>query len=153
MKREQLDRQALGEELITLSDAELSTLPLDERLGDAVRAARTMKSHGALRRQKQLIGKLMRDVDPEPIRTQLQALRADDLRLKRIFANAERWRDTIIRDGAEGLTAFESEIGKSDMTLRNLLAELEVAISDRAETTVRRNIFRRVHEILGRIPQ
>ena len=153
MKREQLDRQALGEQLITLSDAELSTLPLEERLGDAVRAARTMKSHGALRRQKQLIGKLMRDINPEPIRAQLQALRADDLRLKRIFANAERWRDRIIRDGAEGLAAFEAEIGESDMALRKLLAELEVAISDRAETTARRNIFRRVHEILGRILQ
>ena len=153
LKREQLERQALGEQLIALSDAELSTFVLDERLADAVRAARTIKSHGALRRQKQLIGKLMRDVDPEPIRAQLQALRSDELREKRIFANAERWRDRIIREGADGLAAFEAETGGTDMTLRGLLAELDVAISDRAETTARRNIFRRVHEIIGRIPQ
>ena len=153
MKREQLDRQALGEQLISLSDAELSALDLNERLGDAVRAARTMKSHGALRRQKQLIGKLMRDIDPEPIRTQLNALRADDLRAKRVFANSERWRDRIVREGAAGLAAFEAETGVPDPALRNLFAEFEVALSDRAETTARRNIFRRVHEILGRIPQ
>lgn len=153
MKREQLDRQALGEQLIALSDSELLTLKLEERLSDAVRAAKTMKSHGALRRQKQLIGKLMRDIDPEPIRSQLLELRADDLRAKRVFANAERWRDRIVREGAEGLAAFETEIGEPDVALRNLFAELEVALSDRAETTARRNIFRRVHEILGRIPQ
>lgn len=153
MKREQLDRQALGEQLIVLSDNELSTFELEERLVDAIRAARTIKSYGALRRQKQLIGKLMRDIDPEPIRAQLDALRADDARMKRIFASAERWRDRIVREGTEGLAAFEAETGQPDTTLRRLVAGLEVAISDRAETTARRNIFRRVHEILGRIPQ
>ena len=71
-KREQLERQALGEELIALSDADLATMPVDDRLGEAIRSARTIRSHGALRRQKQLIGKLMRDVDPAPIRDRLQ---------------------------------------------------------------------------------
>jgi ribosome-associated protein len=152
-KLEQLERQALGERLIELSDAELASLALEERLADAVRNARTMTSHGALRRQKQLIGKLMRNVDPEPVRAQLQALRSDDRREKRIFARAEKWRDRIVRDRQAGLDAFETETGQPDPVLRQLLVELDVAISDRDETTVRRNIFRRIHTILGRISQ
>jgi len=67
-KREQLELQALGEQLIGLSADELSALPIDERLREAVIAAAKIRSHGALRRQKQLIGKLMRHCDPEPIR-------------------------------------------------------------------------------------
>ena len=75
MKREHLARQKLGEELITLRDADLRSLPLEEDLLEAVVDARAMKSHGALRRQKQYIGKIMRHVDPEPIRAAIESLR------------------------------------------------------------------------------
>jgi ribosome-associated protein len=150
-KRQQLALQKLGEELIDLGDAELAAFGLDERIVDAVRAARSIRSHGALRRQKQLIGKLMRELDPEPIRAGLAALRADDLAAKRVFANAERWRDRLLREGVAAVAAFEAETGQQDPGLAGLLADYEVAISDRAEKTLRREIFRRVHEILVRI--
>ena len=150
-KRQQLALQKLGEELIELGDAELASFGLDERIVDAVRAARTMRSHGALRRQKLLIGKLMRELDPEPIRTGLAALRADDLAAKRVFANAERWRDRLLREGADGVAAFEAETGQQESGLAGLLADYEIAISDRAEKTLRREIFRRVHQILVKI--
>ena len=73
-KREFLALQKLGEELITLKPAELATLQLDADLYDAVIAAKSIRSRGALRRQKQLIGKLMRRVAAEPIRDALAAL-------------------------------------------------------------------------------
>jgi ribosome-associated protein len=150
-KREQQELQTLGEQLIALNEAELASLTLDERLCDAVKNARSMKAHGALRRQKQLIGKLMRDLDPERIRLALVALRADDTRDKQIFARAEKWRDRIVREGAEALDALTSETGTPDPSLRSLLAELDVAFSEKDEKTVRRKIFRRIHEILGKI--
>jgi len=74
-KREHQARQKLGEELITLRDAELDSLGLDEDLLEAVIEARGIKAHGALRRQKQYIGKIMRHIDPEPIRATLESLR------------------------------------------------------------------------------
>lgn len=73
-KREYLALQKLGEELITLKESELEALPLDDNLREAVMEARQMKAHGALRRQKQYIGKLMRHVDPEPIRAEMAKL-------------------------------------------------------------------------------
>ncbi len=152
-KREFLERQLLGERLIELSESELATLELDDRLAEAVRTARSIKSHGALRRQKQLIGKLMRDIDPEPVRAQLLALRSDEAEQKRAFALAEKWRDRVIQERLPGLEAFEADIGRPDPALRDLLAQLDVATSDRDETTARRNIFRRIRAILGRISQ
>ena len=74
-KREYIALQKLGEELITLKLSDLDRLPLDDNLRDAVLEARQMKAHGALRRQKQYIGKLMRHIDPEPIRTEMAKLR------------------------------------------------------------------------------
>ena len=74
-KRAYLALQKLGEELVTLREADLQAIPLDEELREAVMEARRIKAHGALRRQKQYIGKLMGRVDPEPIREALERLR------------------------------------------------------------------------------
>ena len=67
-KREQQALQKLGEELTKLPDDLLATLDLDERLREAIEDLRRMRAHEAQRRQRQYIGKLMRGVDPEPIR-------------------------------------------------------------------------------------
>ena len=147
-KRAHLGLQQLGEKLIALSDSELASLALDDKLHQAVRDAGQIRSRSALRRQKQLIGKLMRGIDPEPIRADLAKLTADDLGMKRVFARAERWRDRIVTHGNTALGEFETETGITDEQLRTLLGELDVAFSERAEKTVRRQIFRRVHQIL-----
>ncbi len=74
-KREYLALQKLGEELVTLREHDLEQLDLDEDLLDAVLEAKRIKSRGALRRQKQYIGKLMGRVDADPIRDGLADLR------------------------------------------------------------------------------
>lgn len=74
-KRAYIALQKLGEELITLRESDLQAMPLDEELRDAVLEARRIKAHGALRRQKQYIGKLMGRIDPDPIREALARLR------------------------------------------------------------------------------
>ena len=74
-KREYLALQKLGEQLLTLKESDLQAMDIDTELLDAVLEARRIKSHGALRRQKQYIGKLMRGLDPEPIRAALAEAR------------------------------------------------------------------------------
>ena len=73
-KREDLALRKQGEELVGLKQGDLDSLSLDEGLLEAVMEARRIKARGALRRQKQYIGKLMRHIDPEPIRTGLAEL-------------------------------------------------------------------------------
>jgi 5-(carboxyamino)imidazole ribonucleotide mutase len=72
-KRDALAAQKLGEELVLLKDAELLELELPERLTDAIRQARGIRSRAAGARQKQYIGKLMREIDPAPILAALAA--------------------------------------------------------------------------------
>ena len=152
-KREQQALQELGENLIALKDSELDTMHLSEDLLQAVRAAARMKSHGALRRQKQLIGKLMRHVDAEPIRFGLARLGSSERREKQLFARAERWRDRLTGEDALALNDFEAETGGSDAELQELLSKLAMAVNERTEKTLRRQVFRRIHDILVRIPQ
>ena len=150
IKRDYLELQQLGETLLSLNDADLVSLQLDDRLLAAVRRAKSIKSRSALRRQKQLIGKLMRDIDPHPVRAGIAALKSDDLRSKRIFSSAERWRDRFVSDGNSALDEFQAQTGSVDDELRALLSEYHAAASDKAEKTVRRQIFRRIHHILSR---
>lgn len=67
--------QALGERLIALKESDLLKLPIPDELRDAVRAARKIKARGGLARQKQYIGKLMRELDTAPIEAALEAMR------------------------------------------------------------------------------
>lgn len=70
-KRAMHELQALGERLIDLAPDHLADLALPERLADAIAQARGITKHEGRRRQLQFIGKLMRDVDPEPLRAAL----------------------------------------------------------------------------------
>ena len=72
-KREALTAQKLGEELILLRDADLDALELPEPLSEAIRQARRIRSRAAGARQRQYIGKLMREIDLEPILAALGA--------------------------------------------------------------------------------
>ncbi len=73
-KRAYLALQRLGEQLIPLQEGDLRAMGLDEDLLEAVLKAKRMRKRGALRRQKQYIGKLMSRTDPEPIREALAQL-------------------------------------------------------------------------------
>ena len=67
--------QALGERLIALKDSDLLALNLPEVLLQAVREAKRIKARGGLARQKQFIGKLMRELDTATIEADLARLR------------------------------------------------------------------------------
>lgn len=60
--------QKLGEELINLKAAELQALRLPEDLDAAIREAQRIRNtRGGLARQRQYIGRLMREIDLGPI--------------------------------------------------------------------------------------
>jgi ribosome-associated protein len=107
--------QDLGEALVGLDDAKLSQVDLPERLRDAVVQARSITKHEARRRQMQFIGRLMRDIDPEPVRLKLAAWEGrsheDTARLHRL----ERERAALLAhpEGLEALCARHPEIDRT----------------------------------------
>ena len=73
-KRDMDALQDIGAELTELNAQQLDSIELPESLREAVLEARAMKHNEARRRQVQYIGKLMRQVDPAPIRAKLDWL-------------------------------------------------------------------------------
>ncbi len=145
--------QILGEQLIDLSTEQLASIALDEQLLEAVEMAKSMKAHGALRRQKQLIGKMMREVDPQPIREALDAFGSHDLLAKGIFRDAEKWRDRVVDEGPVALPDFFELIGVENRELREQSKSYETATHDKARRLIRRRIFSEIHKELALMMQ
>ena len=97
-KKDMQALQDLGEKLLELDASKLATLGLPERLLDAIRQLRSITKHEARRRQVQFVGRLMRDVDPEPLRAALNRDRATSHAERAQFAAAERWRDRLLQE-------------------------------------------------------
>lgn len=90
--------QDLGAELVTLSGGRLASLDLPEPLLAAVQEAQRLKAHEARRRQLQYIGRLMRDVNPAPIRARIAAWQGASRAHSAWLHELERWRERLIGD-------------------------------------------------------
>lgn len=109
------DLQGLGEALVELDAKAVAKLDLPERLADAIAQARTITKHEARRRQLQYVGRLMREVDPAPIREALERLDGVDRAERAHFAAAELWRDRLLaEEGA--IEAFLAQHSGIDRT-------------------------------------
>ena len=148
-KRENLALQTLGERLIDLTEDQLRVMGLPQNLFDAVTEAARIKSRGALRRQRQLIGKLMRNVDPGPIRRALDDFQFEEKKAKDIFRQAESWRDRLVSHGQARLKEFFEMTGTENAELSSLLSEFAVTSTDAGRRALRRRIFRLVHAELS----
>jgi len=92
--------QELGERLIDLPAERLKRVPLPEFLRDAVLDARRFTAHEAIRRQRQYVGKLMRDVDPAPIAAAIAAFDGDSAEDTARLHRREKLRDQLIENEA-----------------------------------------------------
>ena len=91
--------QDLGEELVAVGEDKLAELGLPERLRDAVMQARAISKFGALRRQMQYIGRLMREEgDSETIRARLDAWKGVSVEQTARLHLIERWRIRLLND-------------------------------------------------------
>jgi ribosome-associated protein len=63
LKKEMIERQKMGERLVSLPNSVLRKIDLPPDLLEAVLTAKEIRTHGARRRQMQRIGVLMREVD------------------------------------------------------------------------------------------
>ena len=109
-KREMHELQELGQRLVELSKAQVNSLVLPEELRDAVADATIITRHEARRRHMQYIGRLMRNVDPEPIRAKIAEWDGQSGAHTALLHRAERWRDQLLEND-KAMQEFALELG------------------------------------------
>lgn len=98
LKAEADAQQALGVRLCELSKEKLTKLNLPEALLEAVLDNKKITANGAMRRHKQYLGRLMREIDTAPIEEQLAKWDGKHTAENAYFHGLERWRDRMIAD-------------------------------------------------------
>jgi ribosome-associated protein len=147
-KRECDDLQKTGERLLALKPDELALIDLPADLADALQQAKQIKSHGALKRQRQYLGKLLRVVDSEAIEKQLNAVvHRNDLNNAR-FRKIEKWRDRLLEhDGAvlDEIIAAHADIDRQH--INNLVRKADRESSQGKPPTAARKLFSYLREV------
>ena len=117
MKKRMDALQDLGMELAELSQETLKKIELPVELLEAIREYKKITSNSAIKRQRQYIGRLMRDIDPEPVRAFLARLRGDNQAHNAFLQRVEQMRARLLADD-DALTAFVAEYPQSDADIR-----------------------------------
>jgi ribosome-associated protein len=123
LKAEADEKQALGEALLTLRADLMARLDLPDKLRDAIADARKITNFEGRRRQMQFIGKLMRPLDPEPIREAINEQLNGSADLTLALHLAEQWRDKLIADDAALGAWLEEHPGTDSQQLRALVRQ------------------------------
>jgi ribosome-associated protein len=138
--------QKLGAALVDLPPLQLETLALPDILLNAVLDAQRITSHEARRRQIQYIGKVMRKVDPEPVRAALAAVDGQSAAARAQQRRLESWRERLIGDD-QALTAFAGEHAGADLqALRTVIRNARKEIAEGKPPRAQRELFRVLRE-------
>lgn len=148
LKRDAHALQQLGIDLLDVPESEWASLGLAQELVSALREAKRLHSHGARKRQSQYIGKLMRDIDPEPIQQYFRQLHLKARRQAQKHHELEGWRDRLIEEGDPALVAFLELHAKADRQhLRQLIRQARKEQTGNKPPRSSRALFRYIRDL------
>jgi ribosome-associated protein len=136
IKRDAEALKKLGVELVELGKNGLEKIPLDEELLAAVELAQRIKKEGR-RRQIQLIGKMLRAREVEPIHQALDKLKNRHNQQITLFHKLESLRDRLIEQGDDAIAEVMTLYPEADrQQLRSLVrnAQKEKTANQPAKT-------------------
>lgn len=150
LKRESADLRDLAKELTELEQNQLESLDLPDTLLEAIRVARIITAHGAVKRQMKYIGKLLRNIDHAHIRVVLERSGSDSMESVRLQHECERWRTLMLEQGLKGVDVFvQSFPGADRQKLRQLIKdctrESDLGLPPRSS----RILFRTLRELIS----
>ena len=148
LKRRMSALQTLGETLVTLNEQQLARIPIDDdRLLEAIREARQIRSNSARRRHLQYIGKLMRDIDPAPIQRALDELHQRHQQANEDFHRLEQLRDDVLLAGLKGVELVVDVWPEADrQQLRQILLQHQRELKLGKPPAAARKLFRYLRE-------
>jgi ribosome-associated protein len=147
-KRDMHELQSLGARLVEISADRLAEIELPEDLREAVLEARRISAREGKRRQLQYIGRLMREVDPAPIRAKFEEWEGKSAAHIVQHRRAEAWRERLLAE--EGAMAeFAAAVHGADLQpLRVLIRDARKEQAAGQPPRRYRELFRLVRALL-----
>lgn len=149
IKRDAEELKRLGTELMELSSNALDRIPLDEELRTAIELAQRIKKEGR-RRQIQLIGKMLRSRDVDPIRLALDKLKNRHNQQVALFHKLETIRDRLIDQGDQAMDEVVGLYPSVDrQQLRSLIRNAQKEKATNKPPKAARQIFQYLRQLAG----
>jgi len=148
VKKQMHDLRDLGIQLTELPKDKWRALDLPENLLEALAEYKRITKFGAQKRQMQYIGKLMREVEIDPILSKLDAWNGTSREHTAWLHQVEQWRDRLLEDST-ALTTLLAQYPQADAQrlralIRNALKEKELEKPPKSY----REIFQLLREII-----
>ena len=148
LKRDAHALQKLGTDLLDIPESEWLSLGLAQELVLALKEAKRLHSHGARKRHLQYIGKLMRNVDPEPIQQYFQQRHLEARQQAQRHHELEIWRDRLIEEGDPAVGAFLELHAQADRQhLRQLIRQAKKEHAQNKPPRSSRALFRYIRDL------
>jgi ribosome-associated protein len=147
IKRDAEALKDLGAEMVDLGKNALDRIPLDEDLRAAIELAQKIKKEGR-RRQLQLIGKMLRQRDVDPIRQALDKLKNRHNQQVSLFHKLEALRDRLVEEGDDVIPSILDLYPAADrQQLRSLVRNAQKEKAANKPPKAYRQIFQYLREL------
>ncbi|WP_287032290.1 ribosome biogenesis factor YjgA [Methylophilus sp.] len=148
LKAEADAAQDIGRKLVELPKDKLKKLQLEESLMDAITEAKRITSNGAIRRQMQYIGRLMRETDLAPIVEQLEKWEGKHQEENAHFHHMERWRSRLLEE-TKAIELFLAEFPQTNVQqMRTLIRNAQKEHAAGKPPKSSRELFKMIREIM-----
>lgn len=149
LKREANELQKLGEKLVALPRQVLEKLEMPDLLRQAINDAKRLNSRSAIRRQRQYIGRLMRELETDELVRQLMQHEQLSSEKNSVFHLIESWRDRIVDGADEVINDFLTEYPAADrQKLRQLSRKAQMELNKAQAPAAARQLFKYLREII-----
>ncbi len=147
-KRDLHALKELGIKLLDFGEDSLRRLDLPDDLLEALLTAKKITSNVARKRQLGYIGKLMKDIDPAPIRAIIEAREHQHLTSTREFHLLEQLRERLLTEGDAALPEVLAHFPRTDRQyLRKLLRQAQREQTSGQPPGAARRLFRYLREL------
>jgi len=146
-KREAHELLDLAKKLISMPETRLKGMPLDQDLRDEVVFARSIRAHGARKRQLMTVGKMLRKRDTEPLLEAVNNIDQKNHQVKTRFHHIEAWRDRLIEGSDRELSdLLEQTSAANAQTLRQLIRNAKKEARLGKSPSAARKLFKLLRE-------
>ena len=147
-KRDANELLDLAKQLISMPETRLKRLPLDQDLRDEVDFARSIRSHGARKRQLMTVGKMLRKRDTEQLLDAVNNIDEKNRQETVRHHHVEAWRDRLIAGSDRELSELlEQNQGANVQILRQLIRNAKKEVQMNKPPVAARKLFKVLREM------
>jgi len=147
-KREANELLELAKKLIAMPEPRLKRMPMDQALRDGVEFARSIKAHGARKRQLMTVGKMLRQRDNDELLDAVQNFDQKNRQINARFHHIETWRDRLLEGDDQVLSGLLEQVSDANVqSLRQLIRNAKKQAKLGKPPSASRKLFKLLREM------